>query len=817
VRIVRSLILFLAGAVSVAQAQVATDTSAKSTPSTTQSVSKTGSQEVEVLGLRSSPGLRVHRLTGDQAPAYLEADTMDSDPDSNVTLKGSAQVRRIDSVLKGDTITYRRASGEVDSQGSARLMRDGTVVTGPAMKYNLDSDSGQLGPSDFWLGASGGFAKAEHADIFSRSTMRLQNTTYTGCACSDPSWYIKSKSVDLDFDENEGVAHDGVLYFKDTPILASPYMTFPIKKERKSGFLLPTYGSTSRSGFEFVAPYYFNLAPNYDATLYPRLLSKRGLQLGGEFRYLGSGYAGTLMGTYLPSDNQTGEKRWMYSSRHSQNLGDGFYTQWNINGVSDNDYYRDFSTIGLNEASTTYLPRQGMVGWSNSYWQTYAQVYKYQTLQDVNALILPPYDKVPELSLSGQRYNFHGFDAEFTSTATRFERSLVGPAENINGAVNGHFGPNGDRLEMYPTLSYPIVRPGWYITPKVGYNFTQYQNTEWFGGDWNNLGTTNYPSSMSRALPIFSVDSGMTFERDTTLFGKDSTQTLEPRLYYLRVPYRNQSFLPVYDTALADFSFAQAFEENIYTGGWDRIANANQLTAALTTRWLDANTGFERLSASIGQQVYFQDQQVTLPGESPRTNVRSNFLAETTAALTDTLNTTVSAQYDPYNSHFEQGLVAARWSPQRLTSISLSYRYQRDPATISDGAQQSFVQGQNQISVAFQWPFSQRVFGVGRVDYSMHTGPVTDSNGVQTQDSRRITQAIAGLEYKGDCCWTGRVVFQRYAVAADEVNTAVFFQLELTGLGALGTDPLKLLSRSIPGYQSVNPPPQSGTTFERYE
>ncbi|AOB33451.1 LPS biosynthesis protein [Bordetella sp. H567] len=813
---VRSLILFLAGAVSVAQAQVATDTSANS-KSSAPPVSNTGSQGVEVLGLRSSPGLRVHRLTSDQMPAYLEADTIDSDPDSNVTLSGSAQVRRLDTVLKGDKITYHRASGEVDSQGGARLMRDGTLITAPAMQYSLDTNSGQMSAPDFWLGATGGFAKADHADIFSRSTMRLQNTTYTGCGCAEPSWYIKSQSVDLDFDENEGVARNGVLYFKDVPILASPYMTFPIKKERKSGFLLPTYGSTSRSGFEIQTPYYFNLAPNYDATLYPRLLSKRGLQLGGEFRYAGPGYGGVLAGTYLPSDAQTGEKRWMYSSRHAQDLGDGFYTSWDINGVSDNDYYRDFSTIGLNYASTTYLPRQGLVGWSNQYWQTYAQVYKYQTLQDVNALIVPPYDKIPELSLRGQRYNFHGFDAEFASTATRFQRTLVGPAENLTGAINGHYGPDGDRLKMYPTLAFPIVRPGWYVTPKVGYNFTQYQSTNWYGGDWNNLGTTNYPSSMSRGLPIFSVDSGMTFERDTTLFGKDSLQTLEPRLYYLRVPYRNQSKLPNYDTALADFSFAQAFEENIYTGGWDRIANANQLTAALTTRWLDANTGFERLSASVGQQVYFEDQRVTLPNESPRTNVRSNFLAETTAALTDTLSTTVSAQYDPYNSRFQQGLVSARWAPQRLTSVSLSYRYQRDPPTVSTGAQQSYVQGQNQISMAFQWPFTQRIYGVGRVDYSLHTGPITDSNGVPTQDSRRITQAIAGLEYKGDCCWTGRVVFQRYAVAADEVNTAVFFQLELTGLGALGTDPLKLMRRSIPGYESVNPPPQPGTTFERYE
>ncbi|ARP91584.1 LPS biosynthesis protein [Bordetella genomosp. 9] len=819
-RIVRSLILFLAGAASAAQAQVATDTSANSSAPAARSASPAASQNVEVLGLRSSPSLRVHRLPDEQIPAYLEGNTMDGDPDSTVTLDGSAEVRRIDMVLKGDRITYDRATGNVDAVGGARLMREGSLATAPQMRFNVDTSSGNLKSPDFWLGATGGFAKADQADIFSRSAMRLTNVTYTGCSCSEPSWYIKSKSVDMDFDENEGVAHDGVLYFKDVPILAAPYLTFPIKKERKSGFLIPTYGTTSRSGFDFQAPYYFNLAPNYDATIYPRLLAKRGLQLGGEFRYLGSSYSGLLAGTYLPSDNQTGESRWMYTTRHYQALGNGFFGSWNITGVSDDDYYRDFSTLGLNEASTTYLPKQGMVGWSNQYWTTYVQVYKYQTLQDPDAPILPPYDMEPQLSLRGQRYNWNGFDAEFTSTATRFRRNLSGVPSSIIPTIYNNSGPeSGDRLQIYPTVSFPIVRPGWYVTPKVGYHYTQYQNTDWYGGSKGIMGTeTGLPTSISRGVPIMSVDAGMTFERDTTLFGKDSIQTLEPRLYYLRVPYRDQSRMPIYDTTLANFSFAQAFEENIYTGGWDRIANANQLTAALTTRYLDANSGFERLSLSVGQQIYFDDQRVTLPSETPRTNVRSNFLVETSAALTDTLTASLGGQYDPYNSDWNQGLVSMRWSPQRLTTVSLSYRYQRDPPVLSTGGRQAYLpQGQNQVSLAFQWPFSERWYGVGRIDYSMHTGPVVGTNNETIQDTRRITQAIAGLEYKGDCCWTGRVVFQRYAVAADEVNTAVFFQLELNGLGSLGTDPMKLLSRSIPGYQSVNPPPVPGTTFERYE
>ena len=797
-RKVRWLIL---SAVSVAAGAVQAQGSQGSVPA----ASSTSATPV----LRTSPGLRMHRLPDDSIPSFMEADSIDGDPDSDLTLTGNAQVRRIDSVIKGDRINYRKDTGEVDVQGSARMMRDGTLVIGPSAKFNVDKSSGEIEKPNFWMGANGGFAIAEHADIFSRSQMRLQTVTYSGCACETPSWYIKANTVDIDFDENEGVARNGVLYFKDVPILASPYMTFPVKKERKSGFLMPTYGTTSQGGFDFSIPYYLNLAPNYDMTVQPRYFSKRGLQMGGEFRYLGQTYRGIVDGTYLPSDNLTGTDRWMFWSSHQQTFSHGLYADWDFAKVSDDNYYRDISQLGLNQASTTYLPQRGRVGWSSDYWSAYAQVYKYQTLQDPDAPLSPPYDKEPELYLRGARYDWGGFDVDWTSTAVRFKKPL------LNGARSG---PQGDRLQSYPTVSYPIVRPGWFVVPKAGVNYTQYQ-TSWYGRDWLGLnsGTANeytavgYPRSQSRTVPIMSVDSGMIFERDTTLFGKASTQTLEPRLYYLYVPYRDQSKMPVYDTSLADFSFAQAFDENIYTGGWDRIANANQLTAALTTRWLDANTGFERMSLAVAQRLYFEDQKVTLPYETPRTNVRSDFLVGASAALTDTLSTEVAAQYNPYDNNWSRGLVSARWSPQRLTTVALSYRYQRDP---QPGVSYQ-PQGQNQVSMAVQWPFSKRWYGVGRVDYSLRSGP--SSTVAETMDSPRVTQAIAGLEYKGDCCWVGRVVYQRYAISATDANSAVFFQLELTGLGSLGTDPMNLLNRSIPGYTRITPPAPNGTTFERYE
>lgn len=745
--------------------------------------------------LSTATGLRERRVPDEGSSTYLHADAIQGDPNANVSLIGNAEVRRLDGVIKGDQINYRDNTGQTEVEGSVRMMQGETLITAPAASYNLDTDSGEVQSPNFWIGASGAKAKGSHAKIFNRSQMRLDDVTYSACPCPNPSWYIQADSVDLDFDENEGVARNGVLYFKGVPLLASPYLTFPVKNERKSGFLMPTYGVSSNSGFELAVPYYFNLAPNYDLTVEPRYLSKRGPQLGSEFRYLGSSYSGSMLGTYMSRDAITEESRWMFRSQHQQMLGAGFYADWDYARVSDDDYFRDFSRLGLNDASTTFLPQRASVGWADKYWESSVEVYKYQTLQDEDSEVSPPYNKLPELRLIGKRYDIGNFDLEWESTAVRFQKPLLDRMR---------LGPDGERVQSYMTASYPIRRAGWFVVPKVGMHYTKY-HTDWY--DQN-----NNERSMSRSLPIASLDAGMVFERDSTLFGNSAIQTLEPRLYYLRVPYRDQSRLPVYDTTLANFSFEQAFSENMYAGGWDRIANANQMTLALTTRWLDANTGFQRLSLSAAQRLYFEDQRVTLPREEPRKahDVRSDFLVAASAALTDTLSTDVVAQYDPYNNQWSRGMISARWRPQRLTSVALSYRYQRDPLP---GVEYQ-PQGQDQVSLAFQWPFSQRWYGVGRVDYSLRSEPATLS---AKHESPRVTQAIAGIEYKGDCCWTGRVVYQRYAVSASDTNSAVFFQLELNGLGSLGTDPMSLLNKSIPGYQAVSPRPSSGTTFERYE
>ena len=759
-------------------------------------------------GLKVSPRLGQGILSDKTMPMFIEAAEMQGDGQNNLKMKGTSAVRRQDGVLKANIIDYNKGTGVMDAQINARLIRDGNVISGTGILYKAEDGTATVDQPNFWID-NGGAGVGSWADVYNKNQMSLTDVTYSGCPCPQPSWYIETEKLDLDFLENEGVARNGVLYFKDVPILASPYLSFPIKKERKSGFLLPTFGATSKTGVDFTQPYYFNIAPNMDMTAQLRAMSKRGLQIGDEFRYMGEKYTGMMAGTYLNRDIQTGTDRWMFTANHFQSLGNGFFAGYNVSGVSDDNYFNDFATIAVNQSTTTYLPRMAGTGWANEFWQTSAQVQTYQTLRPPGTAVAPIYNKVPELMANGARFDLGGLDFQSQNTITRFEMPLdnrfaYGPGGSLR------YKPDGSRASSYSSISYPIVRPGWYITPKIALSATQYQ-TDWYGLEgWYGYGQ----ASNSRVLPIMSLDSGMTFDRETTFFGKPATQTLEPRAYYLRVPYRDQSQFPVYDTTLADFNFSQAFQENIYAGGWDRIANANQATVALTTRWMDQDTGFERFSFGVAQRFYFEDQQVTLPFEVPRTNTKSEFLVGTNAALTDKLSTSAIFQYDPYSNQWDRSQIIARWRPQRLAMMSLSYRYQINPPSLALYQ----PQGQNQISGSFQWPIAKKWYTVGRVDYSFNrvdAQSIIDPTVMVAMP--KVTQGVLGVEYKGDCCWSSRVVFQRYVVSVDQTNSAVFFQLELGGIGNLGQNPMGIIGRSIPGYESVTPAVPSVSKFERYE
>jgi len=806
----------LAGAAGVAAAQGATPEAT----APTAAAPSAPTPATPVPALTPSTQLRLRPSDDANMPAFSVADSAHTDAEGRAILTGNAEVRRTDAVVKGQRIEYQHETGQIRVRGQGLMMREGNLVRSPAFDYNLESQTGQIEEASFWLGGGGGSGTAERGRIFSRNHMRLTDVNYSACPCPQPDWYITAPRVDFYVDENEGVARGGVLFFKGVPILASPWLSFPLRKERKSGFLLPTYGGSSNSGLEFALPYYFNLAPNYDATLTPRYMVKRGLQLGGQARYLGQRFTSQVDGTYLGKDLNNGQTRWLYHWQHNHRLGSvlegSLAASFDVQRVSDDDYFRDFTQLGLNEASIDSVSSTARLNWSgNRWWQASVQTTAYQTLQDRTAPghRRPAFDKLPELYLRGTRHNWRGFDLATNNTVTWFHMP------NYKDGVHPYPFPatrypkqfyDGQRLSSYNSISYPIVRAGWYATPKAALHLSHYR-TNWngfaMGPDAYTGKLPGTPRTQSRTLPLFSLDSGMTFERNTSLFGNAAIQTLEPRLYYLYVPYRDQASIPTFDTGVASFNFAQAFEENLFSGGWDRISNANQLTLGLSTRWLDERSNTERLAVSMAQRLYFDDQKVTLSGGRARLNTKSDYLLGVNAAVTDKLHVALNAQFNPESAKNNRMSVGVRWQPKRLARLALTYRYERDPAQLIDPAiilQPGYVdRSKEQVSLSGQWPLTKKLYAVGRTDYSLQ--------------EKRATQTILGLEYKGDCCWAMRAVVQRYAVSVQNVNTAVFLQLELQGLGSLGTDPLSLLSRTIDRYQPITQPAPHTTIFERYE
>lgn len=706
------------------------------------------------------------------APTTIWADRISGQNDVKAVAEGNVELRKLDKDLRTDHLTYWENQDEVEAQGSVRLTTSQDVITGPKLRLKLSDNTGYFEQPQYAIKrpplAAGspqrgvtvtGNGHARRIDFEGKNRYRLTDATYSTCGPDDPDWYARAGSMNLDYDRQVGAASDATLVFKGVPILYTPWLSFSLNNQRKSGFLSPTFGSTSTSGLEFSLPYFWNIAPNMDMTISPRVMSKRGVQWGGEFRYLEQNYSGQLQAEYLPKDLITHQTRSSYSFQHNQNFGRGFSGSLNLNGVSDDSYFTDLSTRMANIAQNN-LPRQGVISYGSSWWSASAMVQNFQTLQDP-ALppMVTPYHRLPQLAL----------------TASRSDLPL-GATFSFNGEYVNFSHPTsvlGQRITLYPQLALPLQTAAFYLTPKIGFSSTHYVL------DRQAAGT---PAQLSRNLPIVSVDSGVTFERQTDWFGQHLTQTLEPRLYYLYVPVRDQHLIPVFDSGLADFNFAQIFSENRYSGG-DRIGDANQVTMALTSRLVDPDSGAELLRGMIGQLYYFKQQQVTLPGEIPRTAKTADMLAALSGKIWPKTTVDAAWQYNPNENRTNRLTLGWRYQPELGKVLNAGYRFNRDTITPSND--------EKQFDISAQWPIVGAWHGVGRYNYSLL--------------DKRIIETVGGVEYNGGC-WLGRIVLQRLATATGTSSTAFFVQLELNGFASLGLNPLDTLKRSVPGYGRINQP-----------
>lgn len=746
----------------------------------------------------------------DARPAFIVADHIEGRSDEVTEAEGKVEFRKIGSLLFADKLTYWPLEDEVEAVGNVRLLQNQDEISGPRMRLKISDQIGFFEEADYRirrevatrfyrpgagtlktttraLSASAplmmnvssaygldtplpprrpteGQGHAERIDFEGDNQVSLTDATYSTCKADDEDWYLRGKSVHLDYDREVADVKDATLMFKDVPVFYAPVGSFSLNHQRKSGLLPATFSASTRNGLDLTLPYYWNLAPNYDATFYPREMSKRGFQLGAEARYLDFNYSGHSKLEYLPEDQVERRSRYAYSLVHHQNLGRGFSANINWNGVSDDTYWQDFSSRLLH-TSQLQLPRQMVLGYSpGSWWSASMQLLRYQTLSpNAENPTARPYFIEPQLNFSGRLNNVYKTDFSIFGQYSRFTH----PDQ-----------PEGGRIVVYPQLTLPYVSPALMILPKVGLHATQYA--------MDRVANPGDPTSLSRVVPTFSIDSTLFFERDTSLFGSSFVQTLEPRLYYVYIPYRNQDRLPVFDSGIADFNFAQIFNENRYTG-FDRINDANQLTAAVTTRFLDAGTGAERFKAMIGQRYYFKEQRVTIPGETARADDFSNLLAGFTGLVLPKTYVDAAWEYNYHKSQNERYSVGARYQPEPAKVLSASYRFTRDAVGV----------GQiEQFDIAGQWPLSRRWYAVGRYNYSVR--------------DKQLLEVIGGLEYNAGC-WAGRFVVQRLDALTGSANTTFFFQLELNDFASIGSNPIQLLRRTIPGYGKINELPTTGS------
>jgi LPS-assembly protein len=583
---------------------------------------------------------------------------------------------------------------------------------------------------------------------------------------------FESRTLSLDRDTETGVARDATFYFMGAPLAYTPYIEFPLVGERKSGFLTPIFGTSQSTGFEVTAPYYWNIAPNLDYTFLPRFMADRGILLGNEVRYLEPNFQGIARGEYLPDDQKLGTDRWAYSWRHSQTFSPEWTGFVGLQRVSDDNYFRDLSNrVGL--TSLVNVPSEAWLRYASGWWNVLGRVQTWQTLQDPGAPVVPPYRQLPQIVFSGAQLDaVPGADVNLVGSFNYFSAPLEEQVE-------------GSRLIIYPSVSVPIQNAYSFITPKVGVNFTQYSLNQPGANLDPNL--TNQ-SSVSRTLPIASVDSGLIFERDTVMPFQDRPviQTLEPRLYYLYIPSNtDQNTFPVFDTALATYNFPQLFAENQFVGG-DRINNANQLTTAISSRLLDPTDGSEIIRAAVGNRYYFSRQDVTLPGVPASSTNASNFLALLSGRINPVWSGDVSWEYSSNTSATARLYGNVRYQPAPGHVANLGYRYIQAQPGLNTVANQET----SQVEFSAQWPLTSRLTVLSRVNYSLVGG--------------ELLEGIAGIEYTTSC-WAIRAVTQKFVTSATTSNTLFFLQFELTGISSIGSSFFNILNRYIPGYSRGSP------------
>jgi LPS-assembly protein len=667
----------------------------------------------------------------------------------DAVLKGKVRIRQGERTLNAEDATFNAEDQSFSVSGNVTYRDPELRIKGKSANVAAEGGASFEG-AEFELPSRPARGSAGRIEVDREGTLGLNDVVYTTCPTGNEDWVIRASDIDINPKAGLGSGRNVRLDFKGIPILYTPYISFPVGDQRKSGFLFPTLANSSRSGVVVAAPWYWNIAPNQDATITSTWYTSRGFDLLTDYRFLTKRSTGSVIAEYLPDDMEYGSSRSLVQVFDKTDLSRRLRFTVAAANASDRDWFEDFGE-GSEGTSVVYLQRQAAISYFDRYWTMSGRVENFQSIQPIDE-DARPYTLLPQISIRGALPEpFLGFDAGIDSEYTYFERN-----ESVTGS----------RLDIHPGISLPLRSAGAYLLPAVSWRYTAYA--------LNNT-ATGADDSPSRSAPIGSVDAGLTFERPSGS-RQQRLQTFEPRFLYLYVPYRDQSTLPVFDTNEPDLNLVQLFRNNRYVGA-DRLGDANQLSVGFTTRLLDRDTGKQFVSASAGQAYYFDAPRVVLPDEPVVGNNSSNMVAQLEVSAFKNWNVRMGVQWDPHETRSEKGDAQLQYAPAHNMVANLGYRFRRDSL--------------EQWDASVAWPVTDTWSTYGGVTYSV-------------KDSKTINQ-FAGLEYRS-CCWKARIVGRKYVSSrTGDSDSDIQLQLELNGLASLVPGVDAFLERSIRGY-SVLPP-----------
>lgn len=749
----------------------------------------------EALPLRSSRVLGPQARPGNKPAAkpalVISAAKVTAQIDQQADASGNVELRYGELLLNADHLNYRIADDFARAEGQVRINHQGNVFTGPLLQLHVSRFEGEFLTPSFFLAATGGAGTAQVIKFQDSEHLSATRGSYSSCPVVDnqePAWQITARQLRLDLAANEGEAEGAVLRFLGVPLLAAPSLSFPLSSARKSGWLPPNIFLDNRSGLELGVPYYWNIAPQRDATLTPFIMSKRGVGVDGEFRYLEPGHAGRINVDLLPGDRVFGRSRWDLKLNNDGRFGEWRY-RLKSERVSDDDYWKDLSRRVESQtprllASDFTLDRKRELSWGVI--DTYARLQHWQTLQGTDALAQfdSPYQRSPQV---GIRVTTAADEAVLDSfrpwgRKARLEGGLELEYNRFDLPGSGRPGqsPGGQRVHALGHVAAPLGGEAWWFIPRVSFNAAAYNLDE---------PAADGRRRVSRVIPTLSIDHGWVFERDTKLFGRAMRQSLEPRVLYVNTPFREQLSLPNFDAAAKDFNFDSIYTDNPFSGV-DRVSDLHAVSAGATSRWVNAASGEEVLRLGAVQRFLFRDQRITPDGQ-PVTQRFSDLLLAAAAHLDERWWADSTLEFNPETNRSVRSVVRARYSPGPFKTVSVAYRLARGQS--------------EQVELAWQWPiYGQPVTSRGADSRATCSGAWYSAGRVQySLRDKRLTDSVAGFEYDAGC-WVLRFGLERLSTGRAETNTRFMLQLELVGLSQLGSNALKVLKDNVPGYRRLS-------------